>query len=375
MNHIYAILEYIVESFIHIWPYLLITIPIAVAVQMSGAAKYINRAFTARPIIAILLATAVGAFSPLCSCSVIPVVAAMLIGGVPLAPVMSFWLASPSMDPEIFFLTVSSLGWDLATWRLAATIILSLAGGFITHFVVLRGWLGENILRINYSTRTTTIPQMISVGLRTTRQGLADLWNSGFGIVYKGPIAAKAVACCDADLQPQAAFMSAGSSSLTVPIVQAEPSECGTTCEAELEHEKSFWQRLAGETWTATTMVIKFMLLAWLIGAIVKLYVPEEWITRVLSGDNPWSIMTAALLGVPVYTSNLAAMPLVGGLLALGMHPAAALAFLIAGPITTLPAMSAVWGLVNRKVFTLYIGFALVGAVVLGYIYNLALQL
>ena len=124
MNHIYAILEYIVESFIHIWPYLLITIPIAVAVQMSGAAKYINRAFTARPIIAILLATAVGAFSPLCSCSVIPVVAAMLIGGVPLAPVMSFWLASPSMDPEIFFLTVSSLGWELATWRLVATIIL-----------------------------------------------------------------------------------------------------------------------------------------------------------------------------------------------------------------------------------------------------------
>ena len=56
------------------------------------------------------------------------------------------------------------------------------------------------------------------------------------------------------------------------------------------------------------------------------------------------------------------------------LHPAAALAFLIAGPITTLPAMSAVWGLVNRKVFTLYIGFALVGAVVLGYIYHLALQ-
>jgi uncharacterized membrane protein YraQ (UPF0718 family) len=63
-------------------------------------------------------------------------------------------------------------------------------------------------------------------------------------------------------------------------------------------------------------------------------------------------------------------MPLVGGLLAQGMHPAAALAFLIAGPTTTLPAMSAVWGLVNRKVFALYIGFSLVGAVVLGTIYS-----
>ena len=121
-------------------------------------------------------------------------------------------------------------------------------------------------------------------------------------------------------------------------------------------------------------MVIKFMVLAWLIGAIVKLYVPQEWITQILSSENPYAILTAAFLGVPVYTSNLAAMPLVGGLLALGMHPAAALAFLISGPITTLPAMSAVWGLVNRKVFGAYIGFALFGAVVLGYIYGIVLQ-
>ena len=122
-------------------------------------------------------------------------------------------------------------------------------------------------------------------------------------------------------------------------------------------------------------MVIKFMLLAWFIGAMVRLYVPEEWIIRILSGDNPWSILTAAMLGVPVYTSNLAAMPLVGGLLTLGMHPGAALAFLIAGPMTTLPAMSAVWGLVNRRVFALYIGFALVGAVVIGYVYTFSVAL
>ena len=122
-----------------------------------------------------------------------------------------------------------------------------------------------------------------------------------------------------------------------------------------------------------TTMVIKFMVLAWFIGALIHLYVPETWITTSLGGDKPWAIITAAFLGIPVYTSNLTAMPLVGGLIRQGMHPAAALAFLIAGPTTTLPAMSAVWGLVNRKVFTFYIGLSLVGAIVLGYIYSLTL--
>jgi uncharacterized membrane protein YraQ (UPF0718 family) len=55
------------------------------------------------------------------------------------------------------------------------------------------------------------------------------------------------------------------------------------------------------------------------------------------------------------------------------MNPAAALAFLIAGPTTTLPAMAAVWGLVRRRVFVLYVSLALVGAVVLGTVYALIL--
>ena len=147
LNQISTIAQFIVAAFIHIWPYLVVTIPLAVAVNMSGASKYINRAFQARPIVAIILATAVGAFSPFCSCGVIPVIAALLMGGVPLAPVMSFWIASPSMDPEIFFLSVSTIGWNLAVWRLASTLVLSLVAGFLTHFIMGRGWLGRQTLR------------------------------------------------------------------------------------------------------------------------------------------------------------------------------------------------------------------------------------
>ena len=84
------------------------------------------------------------------------------------------------------------------------------------------------------------------------------------------------------------------------------------------------------------------------------------------------AIATAAVLGVPTYTSSLAALPMISGLLTQGMNPAAALAFLIAGPITTLPAMAAVWPLVARRVFVLYVSFALVGAVLMGYFYRIA---
>jgi len=380
LDQILTILDYVVESFIHIWPYLLVTIPIAVAVNMSGASKHISKAFSARPIVAIILATFVGAFSPFCSCGVIPVIAALLIGGVPLAPVMSFWLASPSMDPEIFFLSASMLGWNLAVWRLIATLALSLGGGFATHFLVQSGWIGKEILRQTQSTQVKTYWQVFKDGLQAISHKLnPQTFATEPALSVETPVDS----CCDSaeEVSSLPVETALTDTTFSLPMVQGksqEESACscdeGSSCGTEEKVESTFWARLANETWIATSMVIKFMLLAWFIGALVNLYVPETWITSVLGGDNPWAIFTAALLGVPVYTSNLTAMPLVGGLLAQGMNPAAALSFLIAGPMTTLPAMSAVWGLVNRKVFSLYIGFALFGAVVLGYVYGIALS-
>ena len=61
------IIDFIIKSFIHVWPYLLLSIPLAVGVKMSGASRYIKRAFDGHPATAILLAVAVGAFSPFCS--------------------------------------------------------------------------------------------------------------------------------------------------------------------------------------------------------------------------------------------------------------------------------------------------------------------
>ena len=165
-NEILKICDFIMAAFLHIWPYLVVTIPLAVAVQMSGASNYIKRAFQAKPLTAIVLATVVGAFSPFCSCGVIPVIASLLISGVPLAPVMSFWIASPSMDPEIFFLSVGLIGWELAVWRLVATLVLSFAAGLITQVLMNRGWLGQQILRSHRFKSSQSLPGLIKSGWR-----------------------------------------------------------------------------------------------------------------------------------------------------------------------------------------------------------------
>jgi uncharacterized membrane protein YraQ (UPF0718 family) len=400
-NEILAIMNFVINAFLHLWPYLLITIPLAVAVQMSGASKYINRAFQARPMMAIFLATIVGAFSPFCSCSVIPVVASLLIGGVPLAPVMAFWIASPSMDPEIFFLSVATIGWELAIWRMVATLILSLSAGFITHVIIRQGWLGHSILRTQRVTTVQSGWALVKQGWQSLKSRLTFSPALGFA-AGSANLATEKVGCASAevstlvkmptlakvalvDRMPPAAIAATASGQIStvaprLPTLSAPTTSCNSTCDSTGESIEagscsvepiSFRQRLLNESWAATTMVVKFMALAYFLEALIVLYIPSEWITELLGPQNPLAILTAALIGIPVYTSNLAALPMVSGLLAQGMNPAAGLAFLIAGPTTTLPAMAAVWGLTTRRVFALYVSFSLAGAVVLGHIYHL----
>jgi uncharacterized membrane protein YraQ (UPF0718 family) len=370
-NNILPILNFMLESLLKTWPYLLVTIPVAVAVQLSGASKYIRRAFLAQPIAAILLATVVGAFSPFCSCSVIPLVAALLIGGVPLAPVMSFWIASPSMDPEIFFLSVAMLGWQLAVVRLLVTLFLSVAAGFITHWLVQKAWLGENLLRAQRPPKVWKARDVLHAGWRSLRDKLTRLFNPQPANMY---LATEAACCNRTSVSTAVPAGLPGSGLLQISVPAAQPAANPTLSE-HTDPKDTFWPRLLRETARATLLVLQFMTLAFFLEAVIQLYVPEAWVTGLVGRQSSFAILAAAFLGVPIYTSNLTALPMISGLLTQGMNPAAALAFLIAGPTTTLPAMSAVWGLVTRRVFLLYVAFSLVGAVVLGYVYQMVLNL
>ena len=360
---IFKIAEFMGSALLHIWPYLLVTIPVAVAVNMSGASEYIKRVFDTGPIAAIFLATAIGAFSPFCSCGVIPVIAALLISGVPLAPVMSFWIASPSMDPEIFFLSVGTIGWDLAIWRIAGTLVLSLSAGFITHLAAQKQWIGDEVLRsrkVSVTQGTFSLSQNVWQMFKKKVKG-----NSSFRRLE--PILAPMAACCDGNavvLGKTEPPVHAGNILPESESSERQPGaeKCGCS------EKTDFWSRLLNESYSATLMVIKFMALAFFLEALIILYIPAEWVTGIMGQGNAWSIISAALLGVPTYTSNLSALPMVSGLLVQGLSPAAALAFLIAGPITTLPAMAAVWPLVSRRVFAMYVSFALGGAIILGYL-------
>lgn len=314
LNELTRIITFVWSALLHIWPLLMVSIPIAVIIKELDISKAIGRIFGKNIWLSILLATLLGAVAPFCSCGVIPVISALLIAGVPIGPVMAFWLASPSMDPEIFFLSVGSLGWPLAVARISVTFIMSISGGIIVHLLFKNKAVAEHL----------RVGQKEAMGEKSCETAYGGNNHSEL--------------------------------------------EAGCGCEKQAI---SRWQHLLGSALSATWFVLKFLLIAYVLEALIIFYVPMDTVTGIFGNSPLFSVVIASLVGIPLYTTNLSALGLMGGLLAKGLNGGAALAFLVGGATTTVPAMAAVYKLVNRKIFAVYLGVTLFFAVASGWIYYL----
>ncbi|MGY6704069.1 permease [Roseinatronobacter sp.] len=133
----------IAGALVSIAPFLAASILIAAWAGATGADNLIARAFTGAPAMMIVMGALAGGLSPFCSCGVIPLIAALLAIGVPLAPVMAFWLASPLMDPSMFVLTAGVLGLEFAIAKTLIAVGMGVMGGTIVHLVIRAGGLAD----------------------------------------------------------------------------------------------------------------------------------------------------------------------------------------------------------------------------------------
>ncbi len=125
------------------------------------------------------------------------------------------------------------------------------------------------------------------------------------------------------------------------------------------------------ETLNNALFLSKWLILAYLLEALMIRFIPSEWIAGALGGDGFQPILLGALLGGPAYLNGYAAVPLIAGLLEQGMSQGAAMSFVIAGGVSCIPAAIAVWALVKPKVFISYLSFAFVGSLIAGSLWNL----
>ncbi len=127
---------FVVENLVTIAPIIAFAVVLAASIRASGADGQLARVFTGRPGRMILLASAFGAITPVCGLGVLPIIAGLLGAGVPLAPIMAFWLSSPITDPSMLTITAATLGLDFAVGKTLVAFGIGLISGSLTHLVV-----------------------------------------------------------------------------------------------------------------------------------------------------------------------------------------------------------------------------------------------
>ena len=161
--------------------------------------------------------------------------------------------------------------------------------------------------------------------------------------------------------------------------VLRERSSGGCGCGSPFKGQPvwQFWreekrrQMFAKEALANGHFLLKWLTLAYLLESLMIRYIPAESIATVLGGDGLLPIVLSALVGAPAYLNSYAAPPLVAGLMEQGMSAGAAMAFVIAGGVSSIPAMTAVFALVKREVFAVYLLLGFSGAVLSGVLYGL----
>lgn len=288
-----------IEAFINILPFILASVAIAAGLKAAGADNMVATAFTARPVTAIVTASLFGALSPFCSCGVVPLVASLLVAGVPIAPVLAFCIASPIMDPEMFILTAAGLGLEFAVVKTIAAVGMGMFAGFLA--------------------------------LALSRAGLLS-------DVLK-PIATPS---CSADGAPD----------------RAKPPVWRFWRQAD--RRATFREAALGNF----VFLGRWLMFAFLLESLMLAYVPDTLVATWLGSGNDWALPLAVAVGVPAYLNGYAAIPLVGGMIELGMSPATGMGFMLAGSVTSIPAAIAIWSLARMRLFALYVAVGGIGALI-----------
>ncbi len=298
---------FIANALFHISPFFILAILFAAYAKASGIDQLIARAFSGNTAVAIVAGSLAGALSPFCSCGVIPIIAGMLSSGVPLAPVMAFCIASPIIDPEMFLLTIAGINVNFAIAKTVSAIGMGLLSGFSVLGIQKLGYIRHPLKKA-----------------------------TGCG-------------CGNPSFDPQ------------VPI----------------QISWRFWQESVRkdefnlQVRTNGLFLGKWMAFAFLIESLMLAYIPPGLVASLVGTGNTMAIPTSALIGIPAYMNGYAAIPLISGMMKLGMTPGAALSFATAGAVSSIPAALAVYALVKRSVFFVYVALGLVGSLIAGYSYQL----
>lgn len=303
-------LTVIVDEITQMWWFFLASVFLVGIIKGYRLDMRIRNSVNRHGVTGVVVAVLVGLVSPLCACGILPIIISLAMMGTPLAPILALLATSPTMSPDAFLLTWKGLGAEWAWLKLGGATFLGLGIGFTTLLLQRQGILCGNLLRIAPSYRDDgTLASAYEIGRE-------------HGIPVK-----------------------------TMTILPRD----------------NRWRFILDRTVDAGLFTGKFLLLAIVLEAIIVTTLPINWIVALVGEKSFFSVVIAALAGILLPLNQIPAIPVLAGLLQKGMNHGAAFTLLLAGPVTSLPAIIALSGVFKLRVMVFFLMTALAITILLGW--------
>ncbi len=117
--------------------------------------------------------------------------------------------------------------------------------------------------------------------------------------------------------------------------------------------------------------VFPYILIGVGIGAVIHNWIPEEWVELVLGSENPFGVVLATLIGIPMYADIFGTIPIAEALFYKGAQLGTILSFMMAVTTLSLPSMIMLRKAVKPKLLALFIAICTIGIILVGYLFNL----
>lgn len=270
-----------------------------------------------------LLAAMLGAVTPFCSCSTIPMLRGLLSAKAGFGPTLTFLFVSPLLNPIIVGLMWATFGW-----------------------------------------KVTLLYAVIACGVSLTASLLLDF--VGFER-YVIPAKGSNASCCKPVFdKPVISLRSVTFTPQTTSCCTAKPAV--NCCSAAKTAPPSLPTQAIKDAWLQFKEVLPYLLIGVLIGSFIYGFIPAQWIAAHAGTDNPLAIPLSAVIGIPLYIRAEAVIPLASVLMTKGMGMGAVMALIIGSAGASLTEVILLKSMFRTPMIIAFLMVILGMAVVMGYV-------
>lgn len=116
--------------------------------------------------------------------------------------------------------------------------------------------------------------------------------------------------------------------------------------------------------------VFPYILVGVAIGAVIHNWIPKSWVEKVLGSNNPFGVILATIVGIPMYADIFGTIPIAEALLSKGALLGTILSFMMAVTTLSLPSMVMLGKAIKPKLLRTFIAICTIGIIVVGYGFN-----